>query len=405
MAGEQDTEVDDDDALNSAMDDAASAGIAVGPGGSGASFQFRDTLRTRGYEVPDEVDDDAFLNQLEQWSSRASVLPEDVEPDKLPTLLQAGREFEQHRSEFEQWRASRQQQQAAPQQQSRPAQQEPQPQPQLAAGREAQAAKAAEAAGFSLDEIRQLQSFCQKDPQSGIWVPKHPSVTQAAEKLNEFELHRQRTAEELLTDPHQFFSQRFVPEVERLLEERLGKIMPDIEAFRQFQAQQLQQQFIAPIVNDLYVLDENGSVKSKTPRGEMFERAYAEAPQGLTELQRLEYARNAADSWALRNPPQQQQAAKPGLFSLNKQQAAAPGQQAAAGDGKQPSDQKTLPESSGEKRRRFVDRLRKRGEDGKFISGDRSGTVKSPVQNTKRQSARDIYLGMKSGEIPVDGDD
>lgn len=397
MAGENDDATDEDDVLDSAMDDAASAAGDAGDdsGSAAASFQFRDALRSRGYEVPDEVDDDAFLGQVEQWSSRAAVIPQDVEPDKLPTMLQAAREFEQHRSEFERWRASQQQQPAAQPQQ--PVQQR---QSSLSpAGREAQAAKAT---GFSIDEIHQLQSFCQKDPQSGIWVPKHPSVTQAAEKLNEFEIHRQRTAEELLNDPQQFISQRFVPEVERMLEERLGKIMPDIEAFRQFQAQQIQQQFLAPIATELYVLDASGAVTGKTAKGEMFERAYAEAPQGLSEHQRLEYARNAADAWVMRNPPQQQQ---PGGFLLKKaaaqSQAQAPAATAKSSDDKQSSGQ---PE---EKRRRFVDRLRKRGEDGRFMSRDQSGTVRASQQNgqgqtSKRQTVRDVYQALKSGEIPLD---
>ncbi len=393
--GDEQEDIDDDDlALEDAMDDAlAAAGGGEPADSSKASFQFRDAFRGRGYEVPDEIDDNGLFENIEKWAARASLIPDDVDADKLPTMLQAAREFEQHRGEFEQWRAS-QSQQPAPQQQF-----VPQQQPQLTAGREAQAAKAT---GFSIDEIHQLQSFCQKDPQSGIWVPKHPSVTQAAEKLNEFEIHRQRTAEELLNDPQQFISQRFVPEVERMLEERLGKIMPDIEAFRQLQAQQVQERFLAPIATELYNLDANGAVTARTPKGDVFEQAYNQAPQGLSELQRLEYARNAADAWSLHNPQQKQQ--QPSGFMLKKAAAQQPNAKTPA---KEPSDNQDAPASAGDKKRRFVDRLRQRGGDGRFQSKDQSGTVRAAQhsgqnQSSKRQSARDIYAGLKSGEIPMD---
>lgn len=400
MAGEPEDVTDDEDVLDSAMDDAASAAGESGESGdsAAASFQFRDALRSRGYEVPDEVDDDAFLGQVEQWSSRASVIPQDVEPDKLPTMLQAAREFEQHRSEFEKWRAS-QQQAAQPQQQ--PVQQQPSLSP---AGREAQAAKAA---GYTAADIAEAKQFCSFDNASGMWVPKHPFHGEAAKALNEVSMRAQRHMEEFGIDPDGFVEKRAVSAVEKrvqqLLEERLGSIMPDIEAFRQMQTQTIQQQFLAPIATELYVLDANGSVTGKTAKGEMFERAYAEAPQGLSEHQKLEYARNAADAWVTRNPPQQQ---KPGSFLLKK--AAAPAQPAKApeatgknSDDKQPSGQ---PE---DKKRRFVDRMRTRGEDGRFQTRDQSGTVRASRQNgqnqsSKRQSARAIYSALKAGELPMD---
>jgi hypothetical protein len=401
VAGESEAIDDEDDVLDSAMDDAASAaGDAGEPGGSAAaSFQFRDALRSRNYDVPDDVDDDAFLSQIEQWSSRAAVIPQDVEPDKLPTMLQAAREFEQHRSEFEKWRASQQQ---AVQQPQQPVQQQ---QPSLSpAGREAQAAKAA---GYTAADIAEAKQFCSFDNQTGMWVPKHPFHGEAAKALNEVAMRAQRHMEEFGIDPDGFVEKRAVSAVEKrvqqLLEERLGSIMPDIEAFRQFQTQNIQQQFLAPIASELYVLDASGSVTGKTAKGEVFERAYAEAPRGLSEHQKLEYARNAADAWLMRNPPQQQ---KPGSFLLKK--AAAPAQAAKApeatgknSDDKQPSGQ---PEG---RRQRFVDRLRKRGEDGRFLSRDQSGTVRASQQNgqgqtARRQTAREIYQALKSGEIPLD---
>lgn len=397
MADDQDTSEVDDEVLDSAADNAADS---VGSSGeaAAASFQFRDALRGRGYELPDEVDDDAFLNQIEQWSSRASALPEDVDADTLPTLLQAGREFQQNQAEFEQWRASRQQQ-ASPQQQTQQSAAQVQ-QPQLTAGREAQAAKAA---GYTAADIAEAKQFCSFDQATGMWVPKHPFHGEAAKALNEVAMRAQRNMEEFGIDPDGFVQSRAVSAVEKrvqeLLEERLGKIMPDIEEFRQFRTLQLQQQFIAPIVSDLYVLDEHGAVKAKTPRGEVFERAHAEAPQGLTELQRLEYARNAADAWALRNPPQQKQQPGNGLFSMKKQASAADAKKPVD---QKPSDTKTPSDDAGGKRRRFVDRLRTRGADGRFVGGDRSGTVKQPVQSTKRQSAREVYQALKSGELPMD---
>ena len=380
------------------MDDASDAAGSGEPGaGGGASYSFRDAFRGRNYDVPDEIDDDAFIKQVEQWSSRASAIPEGVDPESLPGLLSSAREYEQHKADFERWRASQAQSQQQPQV---PQRQEPvQPSPQLAsAGREAQAAKAA---GYTAADIAEAKQFCSFDQATGMWVPKHPFHGEAAKALNEVAMRAQRNMEEFGIDPDGFVQSRAVSAVEKrvqqLLEERLGGIMPDIEAFRQFQAQQVQQQFIAPIVNDLYVLNEDGSVKSKTPRGQVFEQAYSQAPQGLTELQRLEYARNAADSWALRNPPQEQQ--KPqGMFALKTKQKAT-GDQAA----KKPSDEKETPAgNAGEKKQRFVDRMRKRGGDGRFVGGDRSATAKLPQQSTKTPKAREIYQGLKDGTLPMD---
>lgn len=397
--GDEQEDIDDDDlALEDAMDDAlAAAGGGEPADSSKASFQFRDAFRGRGYEVPDEIDDNGLFENIEKWAARASLIPDDVDADKLPTMLQAAREFEQHRGEFEQWRAS-QSQQPAPQQQF-----VPQQQPQLTAGREAQAAKAA---GYTAADIAEAKQFCAFDNASGMWVPKHPFHGEAAKALNEVSMRAQRNMEEFGIDPDGYVQSRAVSAVEKrvneLLEERLGKIMPDIEAFRQLQAQQVQERFLAPIATELYNLDANGAVTARTPKGDVFEQAYNQAPQGLSELQRLEYARNAADAWSLHNPQQKQQ--QPSGFMLKKAAAQQPNAKAPA---KESSDNQDVPASAGDKKRRFVDRLRQRGGDGRFQSKDQSGTVRTAQhsgqnQSSKRQSARDIYAGLKSGEIPMD---
>lgn len=352
-----------------------SAGLDVGTGAadtqaaadaSGASFAMRDLLRSRGYELPDEIDDDKVIDQLSQWADRAdrfSELAGDQDPDSLRQVIDAGRQFMTEREKYEEWKRSVGQTPAPqPAQQTAP----------VATARPQAAAPATQGgtARPSEDTVQLWQQVCTFDDAKGCFLPKAPGFEGAAEGLNTLMLERRRNIERFSQDPETFIRQQTEAYIQAELEKRMGalqqQINPDLDAWRAYQQQQAVDQFIAPFRAEL--VNDQGAI---TPKGQVFEQSYAKLPESMPLQERLQLARNEADLWATRNAGAQAVGAGKPLFTLKKAQAAAPAQQPPA------QTQQPAAQTGADKRKTFVDQARQpRDATGRFQRlGDQSGTV------------------------------
>lgn len=329
-------------------------------------------LRQREFEVPDGVDDDTILGHMQTWADRAAAIPEGVDPAELPSLIEQARTYAQHREQFEAWQRS-QQNQPAPQ--PAPAQAAPQTTP-------AQAASV----GVDANTLELYKTVCEWDANAGIFKPKAPGFESQAAKLNELAIQRRQNLERFGQDPDSFIDTRFKTHAERLREEIrqevLKEINPDLQAWRDYRQQQEQEHFIAPFRSQLVASGANGEVLS--PKGQQFEQAFQSAPEGLSHIQRLQWAKNHADAW------EAQQAALPAptsqtQFTLRKAQAAAPTQPAA--QPQQPPNTQAASPPAVSKKQAFIDAGRhvsRDPESGQFVS-PRDGTVRRAMDSGGEQ--------------------
>jgi len=326
-------------------DSGGDAGSAVGDDTTPAgSFAFRDGLRSRGFELPDELDDDKLVEQFETWSERAQRFEEltgNNSPEQVQELLRLGREFEQNREAFAEFQRSRLQQLA-------PKQSAPQAQ-----------APAADAA-----TVEMWKQACKWDEENQVYVPKVAGFEGAAHGLNQQLMQSRQNLERFAQSPDDFVRERaqaiIAQEVERRLGEFRDQVMPDLQQWQEYQRKQAIDSFVAPVDSELRTRGPDGSI-TLTPKGEAFERAFDSAPQGLSLQDQLKWALNGANEWAAKNPqtPSTQFRLKRGTAATP---AAAPAQPAAPVATEPPTDPK----------KRFIDRGR-HGSRGP--NGDRSGTV------------------------------
>lgn len=349
------------------------------------SFALRDQFRGRGYEIPDEIDDDSLMAQLETWAAqaeRAKAIPEDVDPRELVQYADIGRSVAPYREQFEQWRQSLQQQQVAT------------PTTQAAPVAQAAAQPAAPTStGPDSNTIAMWRQVCDFDEQAQMFKPKAIGFEAAAKGLNELAMQRRQNFERFGEDPDGFLRSRYEPVIQKEVEKRLSEfqqqIMPDLEEWRQYRLAQQQQQFIAPFEQELIIRKPDGNIESLTPKGQAFNAAYEQAPATLSPLQRLQYAKMAADSWEFQQSKQPAPQKPAAGFTLKK---AAPAATPAAAAPQSPAP---------DKRQAFVDKGRHREASGRFLP-DRAGTVVASDRTGRPQGGRvptlaELYAAAKAG--------
>lgn len=323
-----------------------------------------DLLRSRGYDVDEELDDDALIGHFESLSQRAAAIPEDL--DEIQQYAELGRTYAPYQSQIEELRKAAEKQ-VAPQYQAQPTQ-SPQRQP------EPQSQKR----GFDEETISLAKQRCQWDAKSGQYVPKHVMDAESARILNDYAARAQRTMERFGADPEGYLQSQFSPymqsEIQRQVEERLKDVMPAINEWQQYRDAQTHQAFLAPRDSEYVTRDEQGNFTGVTAKGSVFKQAYEQAPQELNLNQKLQWAAAQADAWELsqqKNPTP----AKSGFAFAKKQPP------------KQPvpkTEAQQFQATKEEKRKKFVDDGRIRDEQGRFSAPDRSATI----QETARKGSR-----------------
>lgn len=364
--------------LTAEVDSGAVDTSAGAPPAGEASSVLGSFLRQREFEVPDGVDDDTILGHMQTWADRAAAIPEGVDPAELPSLIEQARTYAQHRDQFEAWQRSQKQQSA------------PQPVPAQPAPQTTQAQAAS--VGVDANTLELYKTVCEWDANAGIFKPKAPGFESQAAKLNELAIQRRQNLERFGQDPDSFIQTRAEKIAEErakaIVEERLKDLMPDIQSWREYQQQQQQEHFIAPFRSQLVASGANGEVLS--PKGQQFEQAFQSAPEGLSHIQRLQWAKNHADAW------EAQQSALPAptaptQFTLRKAQAAAPAQPAA--QPQQPPNTPAAQPPAVSKKQAFIDAGRhvsRDPESGQFVS-PRDGTVRRAMDRGGEQVENESF--------------
>lgn len=363
-----------DDTIDVTQDDDSLEGLTADDGGgssgadlSGASAPtsvLGSFLSDRGYEVPEGATDDDLFGHIQGWAKRASALPDDLDPEEL---VRVHGEYSQHREEFAKWRQSQQQ---APVQQPAP---QPVAQPVTTPQQQA-------AAGLDHNQVEMFKQVCVWDPENQVYKPKIPGFESQAAKLNELAYQRRQNLERLSEDPDAYIQTRAEKIAEAkanaIVEARMKELMPDIESWREYQARQAEEQFIGPIRSRLVETDATTGKETLTPQGRAFQEAYASAPESLTQLEKLTWAKNQSEAWAAQQAAAP--VAKPG-FTLRPVAAKQPAQQQAAAPVQQPPV---------DKKKTFVDAGRHQSRDpnsGQFVP-DRSGLVNAALNNGEPNS-------------------
>jgi hypothetical protein len=320
-------------------DSAAPTTVADAGAGGGAqpSFTMRDFLRGREYEVPDDLHDDDLLRQFETMAERADRFAAlgDADPEEIQRLAELGRQLGPYQAQIEQLR--QQAQAVAPVSPGAASGNTGLHGPtgsQAATGGAAPAQPTAQQAKFDREAIAAARSTCRQNPETGLWEPVLPFYAEAAKFLNDAEQLARRNSERLLLDPDGWMDEGFTSRAEKLREqlrqEILSELGPDINAWREYQLNELRSQFIGPLEQEFVAARDAAGNPTLTPKGQVFDAAYAQAPQGLGEVDRLKYAKAMADQWELQQSRNPTPAATATPFRFTKKQPAArPGPAAA----------------------------------------------------------------------------
>ena len=356
-------------------------------------------FRGRGQELPDDLNDDAIYQQIEQWAgahTRFKDVPADVDPRELLQYADVGRQLSPHQAEIAEYLRSKQS-----------GQQQPQPTQQPAATQ--QAAQPQRPAGPSDDDVRLAMSRCKKD-EHGVWQPSHAFDADLAKMLNDRAQRASMSMEQFGTDPASFLKPHFESMIEQYIKEKLdprfAAFDPVVQWAQQAQAAQVQQAVFGPRDAEYVVRDENtGEIASFTPKGEALNKFIVQAQQQFPnwpEQERLEWAALQADRAV---PNAANQGGKGKLPFQGNQQGAGQGTNGKSANGQQNGAaggaSADRPAKTTARRRSFVDAGRQRGEDGKFLPVDRSATIANSAKRRepqgRGQTLEELYFAAKNG--------
>lgn len=221
-----------------------------------------DYLSNQGYRVDEFSDDNEVLQEFGQLAGQLETMPSEDELSNLRYWAELGR-----RAQLEQ---------------EEPADPEPE----------------VDQPSWNPPQINeQTYNLAERDPQTGMWKAKTgyeqfvPPNELAA--LNQYDQWKQEQAQNFWKNPYEFMAAGLQPHLSGMvnpLEERLKQL----EGY--FQQQQADSFFATQ--DGLAELNDAGQVTGLTKKGEAFRDAYQQAPQGLDENQRLEWAQMKTAQWA-----------------------------------------------------------------------------------------------------------
>lgn len=367
-------------------DGAGDGGDAAAGAAETGSYVLRDLLRSREYEVPDELDDDTLLSQFQQAAERAERFSAlgDADPNELIRYAEAGRKLSPYEAQIEQLR-----QQAAaataPAEVRASAGQLPAPAAAGAVHQPVQQPSDRPAFKYDAEQIRIAKASCRQN-EHGLWEPVLPFDADRARFLNDAEMVARQNQERLLLEPDAYIDNRFATREQQLREQIRQELMqelgPDLEFVRETRLSQIRAAILGPRESELVAGRDASGNPSLSPKGLAFQQAYDHAPQGLNEPDRLNYALALADQWELQQSRTGVQTTGKGLFSFAKktiESTATP----VAPKGAAPSVEKPR-DSKG----RFIDAGRKEQTNGAATlpTVDRSTAIRKATERERGRS-------------------